>query len=183
MQTTSITKEALASALIALLRNQPLSKISIKDITDYCNISRNTFYYHFRDKYELINWIFYNTISENVLNFSDPLNLSRTFVTMCKCLHANRKFYLACLQYTGQNSLYDYIYDFYYKLWKAYLTANTRSFRRSFSEDELNILARMKTHSMIGIFKDWVTDGMHDNYMIYFEQMCSVLNKENTHLL
>ena len=84
MSNNRITKEALASALKKLLEQQPLSKISVKYITDYCDISRNTFYYHFKDKYELINWIFYTDMLENVNTFNDPSKLTESFVKVCK---------------------------------------------------------------------------------------------------
>lgn len=102
MSNNSITKEALATALKKLLEQQPLSKISVKHITDYCNISRNTFYYHFKDKYELINWMFYTDMLENVNSFNDPSKLTESFVKVCKALYAERKFYFACFQYVGQ---------------------------------------------------------------------------------
>ena len=118
MSNNSITKEALATALKKLLEQQPLSKISVKHITDYCNISRNTFYYHFKDKYELINWMFYTDMLENVNSFNDPSKLTESFVKVCKALYAERKFYFACFQYVGQNSLFESLYEIYYELWK-----------------------------------------------------------------
>ena len=84
MASNAITKEALANALKNLLKQKSLSKISVKDITDYCNISRNTFYYHFKDKYELINWIFRTDMLTNVNTFDDPSKLTESFVCMQK---------------------------------------------------------------------------------------------------
>lgn len=52
------TKMAIAIALKELMQSKPLSKITINDITGRCGINRMTFYYHFRDIYELIDWIF-----------------------------------------------------------------------------------------------------------------------------
>ena len=72
MSNNNITKKAFAEAIKHLLTKKPLTKISVKDITEHCNISRNTFYYHFRDKYELINWIFYTEILAEVNDFNDP---------------------------------------------------------------------------------------------------------------
>ena len=34
-------------------------KIAIGDITAACGLNRQTFYYHFQDKYELLDWIYY----------------------------------------------------------------------------------------------------------------------------
>ncbi len=37
-----------------------MESISVQEITQRCKISRKTFYYHFRDKYDLVNWIYYS---------------------------------------------------------------------------------------------------------------------------
>ena len=42
-----------------LMRQRPFEKISVSDICNDCGINRKSFYYHFRDKYDLVNWIFY----------------------------------------------------------------------------------------------------------------------------
>lgn len=178
MSNNMITKDALGKALKVLLEKKPLSKISVKDITEYCNISRNTFYYHFKDKYELINWIFYTDMLENVNSFNDPLKLTNSFVNVCKCLYANRKFYLACFQYIGQNSLYEYLNEFYYELWRINIDVRYTESGFKLTETELHLMAKMKAHSLVGIISDWVKDGMHDNYMSYFEQVHAVLEFE-----
>lgn len=178
MSNNMITKDALGKALKVLLEKKPLSKISVKDITEYCNISRNTFYYHFKDKYELINWIFYTDMLENVNSFNDPSKLTNSFVNVCKCLYANRKFYLACFQYIGQNSLYEYLNEFYYELWRINIDVRYTESGFKLTETELHLMAKMKAHSLVGIISDWVKDGMHDNYMSCFEQVHAVLEFE-----
>ena len=35
------------------------AKISISDLCEECGLNRKSFYYHFKDKYDLVNWIFY----------------------------------------------------------------------------------------------------------------------------
>lgn len=179
MSNNSITKEAIANGLKDLLMVRTLAKISVKDITDYCNISRNTFYYHFQDKYELINWIFYTDMLKNVNSFDDPRKVVDSFVNVCKCLYTNRKFYLACFQYVGQNSLYEYLYDFYYKLWEINIDICYSEAGVKLTEEESRLMASMKTHSLIGIISDWIRDGMHDDYLSYFEKVSTVLKIED----
>ena len=43
------TKKAFATSLKKLLSQRPLDKIKISDITDDCEVNRQTFYYHFKD--------------------------------------------------------------------------------------------------------------------------------------
>ena len=53
-----LTKRALSQALGELLEEKPLDKITISSITDRCGLTRNTFYYHFEDIYDLLRWEF-----------------------------------------------------------------------------------------------------------------------------
>ncbi len=55
------TKKMLAHALAELLKTKPLNKITISDITGRCGVNRMTFYYHFKDIYELVGWTFMET--------------------------------------------------------------------------------------------------------------------------
>ena len=55
---SDLTKKALAEALKNRLSKTTLKNITIKDLTDDCGLNRQTFYYHFSDIYELMEWIF-----------------------------------------------------------------------------------------------------------------------------
>lgn len=80
MTDSSITKLALSNALKELPTEQPFEKISISDICDRCRMNRKSFYYHFRDKYDLVNWIFDTEFMElNRLHALDSRLLSSSF--------------------------------------------------------------------------------------------------------
>ena len=48
------TKRAIKDAFMSLLNERPFEKITVKDIIEKCGVSRNTFYYHFQDVYDLM---------------------------------------------------------------------------------------------------------------------------------
>lgn len=52
------TKKAIISTFLELVNKQSLDKITVKDIVDRCEINRNTFYYYYKDIYDLIENIF-----------------------------------------------------------------------------------------------------------------------------
>ena len=54
---TNRTKLQLEEAFKKLLLEKPFHKITIKDLTDACYLSRMSFYYHFQDLYDLTEWI------------------------------------------------------------------------------------------------------------------------------
>lgn len=51
-----LTKRALEESHKHLLLTKPLTKITIADLTEDCGVSRMTFYYHFQDIYDLVEW-------------------------------------------------------------------------------------------------------------------------------
>lgn len=88
MPKTEITKAALGSCLRELMAQKRLSQITIKDITTKCGVSRNAFYYHFRDKYDLIHWIFYSETLPVPSSIPSPIRTAiwmvlSAFVNIC----------------------------------------------------------------------------------------------------
>ncbi len=55
---SSSMKEALAAALKQTMAVKPIGKITVKDLVEICGVNRQTFYYHFDDVYDLLEWVF-----------------------------------------------------------------------------------------------------------------------------
>lgn len=58
----------LAESFKELACQQPIEKITIKAVTDKAGVIRPTFYNHFQDKYELLEWIIQTQIIEPILS-------------------------------------------------------------------------------------------------------------------
>lgn len=108
IQDSSPTRTALSDAMKALLSERPLDDIRISDITSRCGLSRKSFYSYFRDKYDLVQWIF---DSEFLLTIDfDKIERSIDFhLALCEYLYENRAFYRHALQNKGQNSFSEYL--------------------------------------------------------------------------
>ena len=53
---SQMTKRALVASLKELMAEKPLDKITVTDLTEHCGVNRMTFYYHFKDIYDLVEW-------------------------------------------------------------------------------------------------------------------------------
>lgn len=51
---SKFTKQAIMDGFIELSKQMPIEKITVKKVTDYIGITRNTFYYHYQDIYALL---------------------------------------------------------------------------------------------------------------------------------
>lgn len=110
MPDSSITKNALASSLKSLMRETPFEKIRVSHICDRLNMNRQSFYYHFQDKYELMNWIF-DTDVNRLIHSDDSVSASKEITQLMQVLYDNRDFYRNALSVQGQNSLRDHIFE------------------------------------------------------------------------
>lgn len=110
MADSNITKRALAAALKELMEEMPFSKISISDICSKCDMNRKSFYYHFKDKYDLVNWIFDNEFISiaKEKQYSEDMEL---ISDVCNFLYENHSFYRKAFEIEGQNSFADHFHD------------------------------------------------------------------------
>lgn len=110
MADSGITKKALAQSMKTLMLTMPFSKISVSDICESCGMNRKSFYYHFKDKYDLINWIFYTEFLETAC--SHTFENGWSFMEgICQYFYENHSFYRKAFEITGQNSFRDYFQE------------------------------------------------------------------------
>jgi len=127
MPDSIITKKALSESLKNLMEEEPLEKITIARIVTSCHMNRQSFYYHFKDKYDLVNWIFYteffDAINEYFRGHDDEAWSREILDCICAYFYRTRDFYQNALKVTGQNSFSEYfqgvVHQLVYKHIKA----------------------------------------------------------------
>lgn len=107
MPDSQLTKKALSQAMKELMAERPMEKIKISDIVELCNMNRQSFYYHFKDKYDLVNWIFYTEFVTDIQGSLDKPSWE-ILEKVCEFFYKNRIFYSNALKVTGQNSFSEY---------------------------------------------------------------------------
>ena len=115
MADSNITKHALAAALRGLMEETPFDKINVAQICERCDMNRKSFYYHFKDKYDLVNWIFDTEFIALLKNESLGANYEEHWVFVektCQYFYRNHGFYRKALQIKGQNSFSDHFREF-----------------------------------------------------------------------
>ncbi|MGV8983718.1 TetR/AcrR family transcriptional regulator C-terminal domain-containing protein [Clostridium sp.] len=110
MSNSQITKLALADAMKELMNEKPMYKITISDITNRQMLNRKSFYYHFKDKYDLVNWIFYTDFVSTMQN-SSPSDIWDLLENICEYFYENKGFYCNALSEMGQNSFPNYFME------------------------------------------------------------------------
>lgn len=105
-------KTILADAFLELCNEKALKKITISNLQAKTGISRQTFYNHFKDRYDLIQYIYESKI---ITDWLLPSPLSTDFCdALFSCLKSDikyHKFLKQALMMTEQNNLRDFMYE------------------------------------------------------------------------
>lgn len=99
------TKSELDAALRTLLRQKPLEELRVRELTEFCGLRRQSFYYHFRDVFDLFAW---SMARERALLLDQQANCMtwrQVLLALLRRIEEERPFYQAVLSQGGQASL------------------------------------------------------------------------------
>lgn len=171
MSKPELTKQLLANTLQKLASTKHLDKISISEIVTAAGLNRQTFYYHFQDKQELICWIF----DTNIARIMDEHRDSKVLNHLVEYFYSEKDFYTDALTSKVQNNLRDHLYEVChdYCIGEILLAIGDRTI----DGEAIDLFARMFTNAIVGTLIQWVQEGMKTDhvkfladYMPIFEQ-------------
>lgn len=160
MADSNITKQALSKALKELMEDQSFEKISVSDICERCHMNRKSFYYHFRDKYDLANWTFDTEFVELIQkNELDIVHIPNSFEErwdsiriFCEYFYENRTFYRKLLSVEGQNSFPAHFREFIHQLLRLRLVS-------MFGQDDLpQMVHDFLTDGILCVIERWLLE-------------------------
>ncbi len=152
MTTSIITQKMIAQALKELMNQKAFQKISVSDIMKQCDMRRQTFYYHFQDKYELLAWIYQSDTKEQIADFLDYERWDAILAQLFHYFYDHQTFYKNALSVTEQNDFGDYLFQELHGLFMYVI----KDLSHNPSSDQLNYQATFFAHGFVGMTKDWL---------------------------
>ena len=158
---SQITKRALEQSLKNLLLKKPLTKITVGDIADNCGINRMTFYYHFKDIYDLVEWACLedakraldekktcDTWQQGLLQIFEAVQQNKPFIlNVYRCVH--REQVEKYLQPLVDHLLLDIIQE--------------KSGGMTVRDEDKQFIAQIYSYIFIGLMLDWIKEDMREN--------------------
>lgn len=157
----SLTERALAASLEKQLKKKTLDKITVKDITDDCGVNRQTFYYHFHDVYELVEWIFQEKADEFIRECDDITEWKDNILRLMDRLMDNKALVLNAYRSVNRHHAEAYLQ----KLAKPVLKDMVREFAgdMTIEKEDFDFIVDVFTFSFIGILTEWVCGNSMEN--------------------
>lgn len=161
------TKKLIVKTLIQLMDQSDLKDIFVKDIAEKSNITRQTFYRHFKDKYDVINWYYDQEVETLFTSMSSIEGIHRNLIIKLNKFQEELVFFRNAYDYNGQNSLSKHEFQRIYHTLSAKCQQNTQD------SLELKYSIEFFCHGVIQMTTDWI----NQSCPISSQQLADILMK------
>ncbi|MEG0564089.1 TetR/AcrR family transcriptional regulator C-terminal domain-containing protein [Anaerorhabdus sp.] len=138
------------------MKTIPLDKITVTDIVSMAKCTRQTFYRHFVDKYDLVNWYF----EELVMQSFKEMGLSKTLydglIKKFNFIQNEYHFFYEAFSSNDANSLVQYDYETILSFYTSIIEKKTKAPL----DEQSSFLLKMYCRGSIDMTVDWVKNGM-----------------------
>ena len=159
---SNITKKALEASLKHQMLHKPLNKITIRDITDDCGISRMTFYYHFQDIYDLVEWACIEDATAALQGKKTCATWQEGLSQIFEAVLENKPFVLNAYRCISRDQMENFLFRMTYGLIRG--VVDEKSAGTAVTEEQKAFIADFYKYSFVGLMLDWIKRGMHEDY-------------------
>ena len=158
------TKERMAEVFKELVCRKSFHKITIRDITKECQMTRENFYYHFRDKYDILGWIFEHEIVDNLPG--ESVDFEKWIGCMVHLVLKDYKFYHKVLKDLEYRQARYYLYPIFEKRIRLWVRELFDDSIWPMREEKENFTTQFFTNAFAGYCLNYVIDHEECNYKL-----------------
>lgn len=163
------TKYGIKEALVRLLDDRTFDKISVKDLVDVCGISRNTFYYHYHDVYEVLEDIFEEE-TRKTIGDADSWDLWEDGILQAvEFALNNRRAVYHVYHSLNREELEHYLYRVVGSLAHEFVSQQAADL--NVNEMDIKLLSVFYKHGVVGLFLEWLDNNMREDPVCLISRM------------
>ena len=170
---SQVTKRALEQSLKNLLLKKPLTKITVGDITDDCGINRMTFYYHFKDIYDLVEWSCLEDAKRALEEKKTYDTWQQGFLQIFKAVQENKPFILNVYRCVHREQVEKYLQPLVDQLLLNVI--NEEAAGITVRDEDKQFIAQVYSYMFIGLMLDWIKDDMREDPQQIVERLSKLI--------
>ena len=170
---SQVTKRALEQSLKNLLLKKPLTKITVSDITDDCGINRMTFYYHFKDIYDLVEWSCLEDAKRALEEKKTYNTWQQGFLQIFKAVQENKSFILNVYRCVHREQVEKYLQPLVDQLLLNVI--NEEAAGITVRDEDKQFIAQVYSYMFIGLMLDWIKDDMREDPQQIVEKLSKLI--------
>ena len=153
-----LTERAIQATFIDLLNEHPLDKITVREIAEACGISRNTFYYHYHDVYDLLETVLKSEEERILADMQDITTMRQGFTEATRFANENRKAIYHIYNSMRRDVLTGYLYNSASIYMKRYILSQCNE--NLIDEQDLNDLVFLFASMIEGVIINVMREGL-----------------------
>ena len=171
---SQVTKRALEASLKNLLLQKPLSKITISDITEDCGINRMTFYYHFKDIYDLVEWSCLEDAKRALEGKKTYETWQQGLLQIFEAVQENKPFIINVYHSVSREQVENYLYKLTYDLLEGVVEEQAQGM--SVRDEDKAFIATVYKYAFVGLMLDWIKGDMKGDPQLLVDQLDLVIH-------
>lgn len=171
---SNTTKLALEASLKRLLLHKKIDKITIQDLTADCGISRMSFYYHFKDIYDLVEWVCVEDGKRALQDKKTYDTWQEGMLQVFEAVMENKPFILNVYSAVSKDKIESYLNKLTYQLIADVVEEKCAGI--DLADEDKIFIAEFYKYGFVGIMLDWIARGMKDDYKQIVEKMSIALH-------
>ena len=170
---SQVTKRALEQSLKNLLLKKPLTKITINDIAEDCGISRMTFYYHFKDIYDLVEWVCLEDAKRALDNKKTHDTWQQGLLQIFYAVRENKPFVMNVYHCVDKAQVEKYLRPLTDDLLMGVIEEESQG--KTIRQEDKQFVAQVYSYVFIGLMLDWIRDDMKQDPEVLVKKLAAVL--------
>jgi len=158
---SNLTEKAIIYTLNEMLKRRTIDKITVKDLTEECGISRNTFYYHFHDIYEVLTRYFIEQTDALLKEHESDESWEKIFIAGLNFLYENKTAIDHIYWSVDGDALDRFLDKVVYNYVRGVIQEESGSGR--FREKTISIAADFYKNALLGAVERWIEDDMNES--------------------
>ena len=155
------TKRALEESLKRMLIKKPVNKITINDITEDCGVNRATFYYHFKDIYDLVEWSCLEDARKALEEKKTYDTWQQGFLQIFEAVRDNKPFIMNVYHCVHREQVEKYLEPLVDSLLMGVIEEESRNI--TVRQEDKAFIAQVYAYIFIGLMLDWIKDDMRED--------------------
>ena len=155
------TKRALEASLKKLLLQKPLNKITINDITEDCGVNRMTFYYHFKDIYDLVDWIMVEDAAKALENKPTFDTWTEAFLDILHQVQENKVLVMNVYRSISREQVEQYLYKLLDPMLREFMERGMQEI--TVQDDDVQFIVDFYKYALVGMALEWIRKDMKED--------------------
>lgn len=156
-----------------MLEKKVLDHITVKDIVEDCNISRQAFYYHFKDIYDLVEWILQEEVSAALANRQNIDTWTQGYCRVLMWLRDNKTLVINTYRSKGHEYLETFMYKALFDV--IYPVVEDQAAGMNVKQKHKDFIAHFYSLAVVAMGLDWVRTGMKEDPREIVEQVAALV--------